>query len=1184
MRIGGACLIAITIVTVMSGAEDSTRTARLFVHAWQPQLGPVPANPDELERSLKQVADLARSGDFARAEQLMAGLERQNGDVRAGYLLPHFRRELLRRKGDFLGGQRSAGSTGFGAEDGRIKGESDRLMVEGMQKGLAASSPHRDQASAILMFGIISNVCISGLAPLRSVTARAAEQADLRPLAATTAALDPEKKCPEMVQSFAEGVIPGGVLLPASQQLLAWLVDSKAAQSRQNFTEARTILMKGYELARQQGWKDTAAIWLLQAGDLDAAPFGSVYSLGFDLENENYVRTQLSSGLRSAALAPVAEAALAAAGKTYEQAATLVLRDSAELLLRRAYLAYAAGEPAAGLYRRAASSARLESNARIAIAAYAAAALLDSNGEDFARAVKSASDAGYTGGTLSLVELAESHATRLRENGDTYGAAARLRKAMPAFYGLDLRRPLVSLLSLLASLEEEVGSDDAAIETYERLMSINRQSVMQARKVNADLRSEGRADNDFAFAVMDLQNLLFELVRLTLALDRKITSEGITEWVERRDRAEQQFHEAAKELELSTPKEMPPVFDTAAALRMVNERLSEVLERNKAVADLRGRDCESIRESLDEIGNRIAGAQSLRTRLYLASLAAPCDSRFREMAVSGLKALHPVGTFIAALEAQARQPGVDTATKVSEATAELRFYTETAGQAGAGALIGEWMNRLLPLIPQRPRFVELSQWARLQQAKGAMLERKPAEASRILNAIAASNPFWDAQATPEFRYKVRLAAAESAFLSSQAEEALLMTERAAFEREKWFRAKNGLDANDGTTAEYAMLLRQAAVSGSLGSQESKRLEEFRRRAFEVKTATMPEPTLDAIRAGLARLPKRTTLLVFQQFPSGFAIWRIDSGGAIRMMPASGEAMRIQHDAITLRSRAAVNEPDGTGAGRRLYRDLLEPAGPFEAGWTLAIAGQDQLGAMPFDVLLDRDGKPLISQHPIVYVERLTPEDAEDRAGGRVSKVVIAGLNSRILQFPEQDAERAAAVFHVAPLTGEKATPQSVLKALPGAEWVHLSTHGTLRQANPYLSYLELFGGKVKAWELFGGLRSAQFLVLSACDTRKSLEAPSPQNGVQSLSMASLAARAGVRRVLASAWKVEDASGGELMQAFYSEMAKDARHPAESLRRAKLRLLNQEYLPYEYANFMFMVRDPGTIEFAGRIGR
>src|SRR6185369_17178917 len=207
---------------------------------------------------------------------------------------------------------------------------------------------------------------------------------------------------------------------------------------------------------------------------------------------------------------------------------------------------------------------------------------------------------------------------------------------------------------------------------------------------------------------------------------------------------------------------------------------------------------------------------------------------------------------------------------------------------------------------------------------------------------------------------------------------------------------------------------------------------------------------------------------------------------------------------------------------------------------------------------------------IVYVERLTPEDAEDRAGGRVSKVVIVGLNSRILQFPEQDAERAGAVFHVAPLTGEKATPQSILQALPGAEWVHLSTHGTLRQANPYLSYLELFGGKVKAWELFGGLRSAQFLVLSACDTRKSLEAPWPQNGVQSLSMASLAARAGVRRVLASAWKVEDAPGGELMQAFYSEMAKDARHPAESLRRAKLRLLNQEYLPYEYANFMFMV--------------
>jgi CHAT domain-containing protein len=87
-----------------------------------------------------------------------------------------------------------------------------------------------------------------------------------------------------------------------------------------------------------------------------------------------------------------------------------------------------------------------------------------------------------------------------------------------------------------------------------------------------------------------------------------------------------------------------------------------------------------------------------------------------------------------------------------------------------------------------------------------------------------------------------------------------------------------------------------------------------------------------------------------------------------------------------------------------------------------------------------------------------------------------------------------------------------------------------------------------------------------------------------LSMGGLAARAGVRRVLASAWKVVDDSSAQLMQAFYTEMAKDPAHPAESLQRAKASLVDKPYGPYELANFMLSVEDPAALSFAGRIGR
>jgi CHAT domain-containing protein len=62
--------------------------------------------------------------------------------------------------------------------------------------------------------------------------------------------------------------------------------------------------------------------------------------------------------------------------------------------------------------------------------------------------------------------------------------------------------------------------------------------------------------------------------------------------------------------------------------------------------------------------------------------------------------------------------------------------------------------------------------------------------------------------------------------------------------------------------------------------------------------------------------------------------------------------------------------------------------------------------------------------------------------------------------------------------------------------------------------------------------------------------------------------AGAPRVIASLWKVSDAATTELMSHFYELLLDQKLAPAEALRRAKLRLLNNPLRssPFYWAGF------------------
>jgi CHAT domain-containing protein len=87
------------------------------------------------------------------------------------------------------------------------------------------------------------------------------------------------------------------------------------------------------------------------------------------------------------------------------------------------------------------------------------------------------------------------------------------------------------------------------------------------------------------------------------------------------------------------------------------------------------------------------------------------------------------------------------------------------------------------------------------------------------------------------------------------------------------------------------------------------------------------------------------------------------------------------------------------------------------------------------------------------------------------------------------------------------------------------------------------------------LSNVHLVVLSACET--ALGGPD-QDGVEISGISSYFLNAGAAAVMASLWSVDDASTSQLMQQFYTQLAKGTTQSpitkAEALRRAQLSLL------------------------------
>jgi CHAT domain-containing protein/tetratricopeptide (TPR) repeat protein len=385
-------------------------------------------------------------------------------------------------------------------------------------------------------------------------------------------------------------------------------------------------------------------------------------------------------------------------------------------------------------------------------------------------------------------------------------------------------------------------------------------------------------------------------------------------------------------------------------------------------------------------------------------------------------------------------------------------------------------------------------------------------------------------------------------------------------------------------------------------------EELRRQLF------IAHPGLQAQRANFAPLTlAQLGETLFAKYPDlcllsyvvskNYVMLFVLEGGKTRKAPATLNIYKLKIDgdkglrAEELRRRLSEFKLRYTNEGglykkqaRELYELLLAPVeSALKSKGHVAIIPDGMLNGLPFQALIDRQGKHFIESHSISYAPSVTAlvqmmALADLKKKNRTDSAPLFAMGRRTFpdqsQYQDSELRRAeeqvisiAALFKVSPLIDQDATEGRAKSEIAKARHVHFATHGELNDVAPMYSGIALGkspgeDGMLYARELADMDLQAELVVLSACDT--GLGQLVSGEGIMGLTWALFVA--GTPTSVVTQWKVRDDSMNQLMLEFYRQIrASDTNGQAtvtkaESLRRAQLKLIMTDTYknPYHWA--------------------
>jgi CHAT domain-containing protein len=310
--------------------------------------------------------------------------------------------------------------------------------------------------------------------------------------------------------------------------------------------------------------------------------------------------------------------------------------------------------------------------------------------------------------------------------------------------------------------------------------------------------------------------------------------------------------------------------------------------------------------------------------------------------------------------------------------------------------------------------------------------------------------------------------------------------------------------------------------------------------------------------------------------------------------AAGDAWvaNIAHD----RGRGVKITPKGLNEllepqlANRLYQLVFAKVEPLLASGEynrLVLAVDGPLLDIPFAAIRDDKSRRLLDRYAIsntVSFSYLLQPRTRRKASktllavgdpltpGEKRIVVPSGDQYESLNYAVAESKAVSAMYpHSVTLAGADAREIDVKRLLPQFKFLHFATHGILDSHEGLRSGLLLATEKIEstedgilqAREIANMSLSAELAVLSACETGRGTERLG--DGLLGLGWAFQAA--GVPRVVASLWNVDDAATRDLMIAFYGALGSGS--PVDqSLRTAALNLRKDARYssPYYWAAF------------------
>jgi CHAT domain-containing protein/Tfp pilus assembly protein PilF len=280
---------------------------------------------------------------------------------------------------------------------------------------------------------------------------------------------------------------------------------------------------------------------------------------------------------------------------------------------------------------------------------------------------------------------------------------------------------------------------------------------------------------------------------------------------------------------------------------------------------------------------------------------------------------------------------------------------------------------------------------------------------------------------------------------------------------------------------------------------------------------------------------------------------------------------LERQIVALR-QALFARADTRPAAQALWKMLIEPvqADVRAAGAkTLVLSLTDNLRYLPFAALQAPNGRYLVQDHALaLWAAAADVTPGSGRAAWQVTGLGLSEARPGFSALPAVPQELAAIVRTspadpdgVLPGTlalDQQFTRQRFEQALSGqANVLHVASHFDFKPGDESRSVLLLGQGEPIS---LGQLAVMDFseieqLTLSACDTATG--GGFNENGAEVEGLAAIVLRQRARAVLATLWKVADASTATLMRDFYAKRSAENGHGvsrAQALRQAQLAML------------------------------